>query len=121
MKTFCIALLSISLSVAAQFALKAGMSSNEMKAVMMQSLTLHMIAIIFSNKFIIMGFVLYGIGAIIWLAVLADWGVSKAYPLVGIGFGLSVLIGFFAGEQVTLARVFGIILICSGVAIVAQN
>ena len=45
-----------------------------------------------TNKFLITGFMLYGLGAIVWLGVLAKWDVSKAYPLVGLGFLLSALV-----------------------------
>jgi multidrug transporter EmrE-like cation transporter len=119
--TLFIAILSIALSVLAQFALKAGMSSADVKEVMAQPLALRTIITVFSNRFVLGGFFLYGVGAIVWLAVLSKWDVSKAYPLVGMGFGLTVIVGLLAGEQVTLLRTGGVALICAGVILVGKS
>lgn len=78
-----IAVTSIALSVAAQFALKAGMSSAEVKEALSHPVALRTILAILTNKFVVGGFVLYGLGAVVWLGVLSRWDVSKAYPLVG--------------------------------------
>ena len=40
--------------------------------------------------------------------VLSQWDVSKAYPLVGLGFVFTVAIGWFIGEQVTSLRAIGV-------------
>jgi multidrug transporter EmrE-like cation transporter len=119
MNTLIIAILSIVFSVTAQFALKAGMSSAAVKAVLTQPFSVQTPWTILTNKFIFAGFCLYGLGAIVWLAVLTKWDVSKAYPLVGLGFALTVIIGALAGEQVTLVRSSGVALICAGVFLVA--
>jgi multidrug transporter EmrE-like cation transporter len=112
---------SIILSVAAQFLLKTGMTSFEVKQVLMQPLSYRLPWIVFTNKFIFGGFLLYGLGAIVWLKVLSVWDVSKAYPLVGLGFGLTVLIGMALGESITAFRVLGVLLICQGVWLVANS
>jgi len=119
MNTLIIAILSIVFSVTAQFALKAGMSSTSVKAVLAQPFSILTPWSILTNKFVFAGFCLYGLGAIVWLAVLSKWDVSKAYPLVGLGFVLTVLVGALAGEQVTVARSAGVALICAGVFLVA--
>lgn len=121
MNTFMTALLSIALSVAAQFSLKTGMSDAVVRETMAQPLGLGSVFSIFSNKYVLGGFVLYGLGAVIWLGVLSKWDVSKAYPLVGVGFALTVLVGFLLGEQVTALRAGGVVLICTGVFLVAQS
>jgi len=64
---------------------------------------------------------LYGLGAVAWLGVLSQWDVSKAYPLVGIGFVFTVAIGWLIGEQVTLVRALGVTLICIGVILVGRS
>lgn len=46
---------------------------------------------------------------------------SKAYPLVGLGFVFTVLVGYLLGEQVTLPRVIGVALICAGVFLVGRS
>ena len=98
MNTLAVAIFSIVLSVMAQFSLKAGMSSVEVKAAMTQSFGWSTPMTVLTNGFVIGGFLLYGLGAIVWLGVLSKWDVSKAYPLVGLGFALTVVIGLLAGE-----------------------
>ncbi len=121
MHPFILAVISICFSVAAQFFLKAGMSSNVVKASSAGSPGLSMLLVVFSNPYVIIGFLLYGLGAVVWLSVLSRWEVSKAYPLVGLGFALTVLIGLVTGEQVTTLRGCGVLLICSGVWLVAKS
>lgn len=121
MKVFLIACLSICLSVAAQFSLKAGVASAVVKAAIEEPLRVRTLLLLLSRPEIVLGFLLYGLGAIVWLAVLARWDVSKAYPLVGMGFIGSVAIGLLLGEQVTATRAVGVLLICAGVALVARS
>jgi multidrug transporter EmrE-like cation transporter len=121
MNTLTIAIMSIALSVAAQFSLKLGMSSAALKEIISQPFSLRVALAVLSEKYVLTGFVLYGLGALVWLGVLSKWDVSKAYPLVGLGFAFAVAIGFMIGEQVTMARVIGVILICTGVYLVGQS
>lgn len=121
MKTLLTAIMSIALSVAAQFALKAGMSSIEVRTALVSSYSLKTLFNVLADKYVLLGFLLYGLGAVIWLGVLSRWEVSKAYPLVGLGFGFSVLIGYLLGEQVTPSRVIGVALICTGVVLVGRS
>lgn len=121
MNTLTIAILSIVLSVAAQFSLKAGMSSAEVKEILAQPFTLRTAFTVLTDKFILGGFLLYGLGAVVWLGVLSKWDVSKAYPLVGLGFALTVVIGFMAGENVTVPRVIGVTLICTGIFLMSRS
>jgi multidrug transporter EmrE-like cation transporter len=121
MQVIFVAIVSIAFSVAAQFALKAGMSSHEVKAALAQPLSLSTGFEVLTNRFVFCGFLLYGIGALVWLGVLSRWDVSKAYPMVGLGFGLTVVVGAFMGEQITLGRVVGVGLICVGVLLVGRS
>ena len=121
MNTLVIAILSITLSVVAQFSLKAGMSSAAVKAILAQPFTLRTVFTVLTDKFVLGGFLLYGLGAVVWLGVLSKWDVSKAYPLVGLGFIFTVAIGFMVGEHVSLPRVIGVTLICAGVFLVARS
>jgi multidrug transporter EmrE-like cation transporter len=121
MNTLAIAIFSIMLSVMAQFALKAGMSSLDVKAVMAQPWTWRAPLTVLTNASVLGGFLLYGLGAVVWLGVLSRWDVSKAYPLVGLGFVFTIAIGLLVGEQVSLLRVGGVALICAGVWLVARS
>ena len=121
MNILFVAILSVSISVAAQFSLKAGMSSAGVKAVLAQPFGLQTVLTVLFDKFILGGFLLYGVGAIVWLAVLSKWDVSKAYPLVGLGFVLTVVVGYLLGEQVSISRVVGVMLICAGVFVMGRT
>ena len=120
MRVFWIACLSVALSVAAQFALKAGMSSAPVQAMLREPLRAKSLVMLMHPE-IVLGFALYCLGAVVWLAVLAKWEVSKAYPLVGLGFIGSVAVGALLGEQVSLQRVAGVVLICAGVWLTARS
>ena len=88
MHILLVAIISIILSVAAQFLLKLGMSSFDIKQAVAQPLSLRLPWTVLTNKFVFSGFALYGLGAVVWLKVLSTWDVSKAYPLVGLGLCL---------------------------------
>lgn len=121
MNTLLLAIVSIAISVAAQFSLKAGMSALHIKEALAQPLGVQTVITVFSDKFVLGGFILYGAGAVVWLAVLSKWDVSKAYPLVGVGFALSVAVGYLLGEQITASRAIGVALICAGVFVVGRS
>jgi drug/metabolite transporter (DMT)-like permease len=121
MPIFFIAVFSIFCSVAAQFALKAGMSSPQTKIALNQPFGFDTVISLIFNRHLILGFALYGLGAVVWLLVLAKWDVSKAYPLVGLGFIVTLLVGFCLGEQVSWERTFGTFLICIGLYFVVRS
>ena len=115
------ALLSIVCSVAAQFLLKAGMSSPGVKLALADGFGARAVIGVLFNPYVFAGFSLYGLGAIIWLKVLSQADVSKAYPLVGLGFVLTLMVGVALGEQVGILRILGTILICGGVWLVSSS
>ena len=69
-----------------------------------------------------MGLTLYFLSAVVWLLVLSRVEVSFAYPFVGIGFILTMLLGWLAmGDTMSLARVAGTLLIAGGVVLIARG
>jgi multidrug transporter EmrE-like cation transporter len=121
MKILLLALLSIGMSVAAQFALKAGMSAERAQAAFASLPRPGAILQLFTVPGIAIGFALYGLGAVVWLSVLSRWDVSKAYPLVGVGFALAVGIGWLLGESVNAQRIAGVALIVAGIVLTARS
>ncbi len=121
MNTLAIALLSIVLSVVAQFSLKAGMSSAEVREALAQPFVFRTALTVLTNQFVFAGFFLYGLGAVVWLGVLSKCDVSKAYPLVGLGFVATVMIGYVLGEQVSWVRGIGVVMVCAGVVIIGRT
>jgi len=121
MNTFFVALCSILISAAAQFTLKAGMSSDAVKLVMQQPFSPKTLLVILTDKFVLGGFLLYGVGAVVWLWVLSKWEVSRAYPMVGIGFLVTAAVGAMIGEHITWSRGAGIVMICLGIWFVSNS
>ena len=121
MNTLTVALSSIVLSVAAQFALKAGMSRSGAEGLLAQPIGLHTLVGVVTNGYLVVGFLIYGLAAVVWLEVLSRWDVSKAYPLVGLGFVVTLVAGAMAGESLSMVRVAGVALICFGVILVSQS
>lgn len=120
-KIISIAFTSILMSVLAQFCLKAGMSSVKEKALSCQADFLCQAKLMVFEKYLILGFMLYGLGAIVWLFVLSKWDVTKAYPMVGMGFILTLIVGYWAGETISIMRILGVSMIAIGVFIVSKT
>ncbi len=97
------------------------MASPASQAIKQSPLDMQGFISLLTQPLIIGGFTLYGLGALIWLSVLSNWEVSKAYPLVGLGFVLTAIVGFAIGESLSVQRLVGILLICTGVWVVARS
>jgi drug/metabolite transporter (DMT)-like permease len=121
MQTFVIVIASVMLSVIAQFALRRGALGLSQDMATSPVAIGRVIANAATNLPLLLGFALYFAGALLWLVVLSRWEVSKAYPLVGLGFVLSAVIGWAVGESVTLQRMFGVAAVCLGVWLVAKS
>lgn len=121
MKTLLVAVASIILSVAAQFVLKAGVRSAVASGGQSDQGPLAATVRMLMEPMVLGGFALYGLGAVVWLYVLSNWDVTKAYPLVGLGFVLTLAVGTVLGETVGPLRVLGVLLIVSGVWFVARS
>lgn len=118
---FSLILFSVSCSAAAQLMLKVGMSQPAVVAALKVGDARAIAASILMNAGIVCGFVLYFLGAVVWLFVLARVDVSFAYPFVGVGFILTLLLGkFVMGDAVTASRVMGTVLVSAGVLMIAR-
>ena len=74
------------------------------------------------NGSVLLGFLFFGTGALLWLAVLAKEEVSYAYPISSLGY-IVVLVGSYLlfQEHITLPRLLGIFLIILGVAFIEYS
>jgi drug/metabolite transporter (DMT)-like permease len=69
-----------------------------------------------------LGLVLYGLGALAWIAVLARMDLSIAYPFLALNFILVTISSqFLLGENVPGMRWVGVLIICSGIFLVARS
>jgi len=75
-----------------------------------------------SVPYILIGFALYGVSAILWLDVLSKLDFSVAFPMVSITYIGTLVVGrFIFNEQVNMFRILGVLLICSGVFFVIRS
>ena len=122
LKILLLILVSVSLSALAQLVLKLGMSEPQVQGAMAGNDRFAVFQAVALNLKVLAGLTIYGLGAVLWLFVLARTDVSMAYPFVGLGFLLTMAFGaLFLGEPMSLARIGGTILVASGVYLVAQS
>lgn len=115
-------LCSVLLSAFAQITLKIGMSNPVIQHAIASSSALTVIQSVGTNIYVIGGLGLYFASAAVWLFVLAKVDVSFAYPFVGLGFVVTMLLAFFInGEVLSTTKVVGTLCIALGVAIMAQG
>ena len=116
-------MVSVSLSAFAQIALKSGMESPVIQRALADSASrLNAVLAIGLNGWVIFGLALYVLGAMVWLLVLARLDVSQAYPFVGLGFILTMLLGaLLLGEDLSATRIAGTLLVVAGVLLVSRS
>lgn len=120
--TILLILANVAVTSLAQIILKHGMSSPEMARVLSSGIRLSGVASVLLHPWVMLGLVLYFAAALVWLLVLSKVDVSLAYPFVGLGFVVTMVLAWaFLGEAVTAARVAGTFLITVGVALLAMN
>ncbi len=111
-RTFLMGLVAIMLLSAGQTSIKAGL--NAIGGVSLTEGPLSFLRLL-ETPWVIVGFVCYGLSSVIWLDVLSKLDFSLAFPLVGLTYVFTLLIGrFFFQEQITLERIIGVALIVCG-------
>lgn len=109
------ALVSIFLGAFAQYFFKLGVSKIKLALD-------HSFWQVVQNFQIWTGLFLYGLSVIVWFYVLSQLELSKAYPLVSIGYILTLFIGYFwLGETLTLFKLIGIAFIVIGVVFISNS
>lgn len=112
---FSLVLASVTLSALAQIALKAGMSSPAGQRIF-QAPLLQTLGVVLGNYMLLTGLALYLASMVVWLKVLAKTDVSVAYPFVGVGFVLTMLLAWpLFGETPTPAKIGGTAAIVFGI------
>ena len=119
--TLFIALVAILLLVGGQTLLKVGL--NDIGGVsLFDGNPLGSLLGLFRTPWVILGFVCYGISAILWLDVLSKLDFSMAFPMVSLTYVFSLIIGrFIFHETVGLDRVVGVLLISAGLFFVIRS
>lgn len=72
--------------------------------------------------YILFGFVLYGLGALMMIFALKFGDLSVLHPMLGIGYVLSIVLGSLVlGESIELKRIIGIVIILFGLVCLARS
>jgi len=111
------ALISISLGAIAQYFFKMGVvavlsKSNGVLDIVKSGIT---------NLHIWGGLFCYGFSLLLWFYVLSKMELSRAYPLVSLGYIFTLILGYFLlNEAITPAKIAGISLIIIGVFVLTR-
>jgi drug/metabolite transporter (DMT)-like permease len=74
------------------------------------------------NPLFLLAVLLYVLGFVIWLIVLSKLDLSFAYPILAISYSVvPILSWWILGEQVSMLRWIGIVIICAGVTVVGLS
>ena len=115
-------LVSVGMSAVAQILLKTGMSSPAIAASLADGRWATVAFSVATNAWVVFGLTLYLLSAVLWLAVLSRVQVSFAFPFVGIGFIVTMFLGWWLmGDTMSLQRVVGTLLIAGGVVLIARG
>ena len=119
----CLTLLCVFLSSSAQIALKRGVFSGPVQALLKtKAAAPEFILHAALAPLVILGLALYAISTLLWLLVLAKADVSFAYPFVSLGFVVIALYAHFAmTEPLSTLKMGGIALITAGVFCLARS
>lgn len=118
--TYVLAIISILLGSIAQYLLKIGTSCLSFRDEASHPLNLVKEAI--SSPQLLGGIVCYGASLIFWLAVLSRMELSRAYPLVSLGYVFTLVIGaWLLDEEITIMRITGVALIITGVIFIVKS
>lgn len=113
---------SVGLSAFAQIVLKVGMSGDAARGAMDHTSLLQGYIRLLVIPAVVGGLVAYGLSALLWLRVLAELDVGKAYPFVALSIVVTMASGaLFLGEPVPMLRVVGAALVIVGVLLVGMS
>ncbi|MFH1682067.1 MAG: hypothetical protein ABIH26_15665 [Candidatus Eisenbacteria bacterium] len=118
-KNFLMILFSVVTGSAGQLVMKHGM--NTIGRIHAGELT-QKIPAAFMNPYVLGGFGLYGISAIMWMVILSRVNLSFAYPMVSLGYVIVVVSSrYLFNEPVTLMRLAGTFVVCFGVFLISRS
>ena len=87
-----------------------------------EGLRLPSLVTVLLHPWVFLGLAMYGGAALVWLLVLSRIEVSLAYPFVGLGFLVTMVLAWlFLGETVSVPRIAGTLLIAAGIVVLART
>ncbi|MFH1637753.1 MAG: EamA family transporter [Candidatus Woesearchaeota archaeon] len=121
MKGINLVLVSVIATTIGQVLLKSGSSSAGALSFSSANLIQSLISI-FSQPAVILGIIVYGLGAIIWILALSATELSKAYPILSLSFVIVAVASYLLfSESMPIHRIAGIITIIIGVVFMSRS
>ena len=121
MKNFLLIFFSVTLAVCGQLSLKNGMLKIGFISLNLNNLPTILIKALLS-PFVLLGLGLFFISALSWLVVLSRVELSWAYPMVAMGYVITVFLSWFLfKENVTLIRIIGCLVTVLGVILISRS
>jgi multidrug transporter EmrE-like cation transporter len=120
-QVFALIVVSVFLSSAAQMLLKAGMSSLQVSNGLASNSAVQSVVSVARNPWVLVGLTVYFLSALVWLLVLARVEVSIAYPFVGMGFVVTMVLAWLIhAEPITTTKLVGTLIIAAGVMVLTR-
>lgn len=119
MKGIPLILVAVLLGAVAQITLKRGMQIyGEVSVVGVWGQLID----IFKVPHVAVGFLLYGLSSVLWIAVVSNVDLSLAYPMVSVAYVAVVVASWlFLGEQFSPVRLTGLLIIVAGVIVISRS
>lgn len=118
---FLLVLTGVLLNASAQVLLKAGVRHMGVIGLQLPALLKAGFSLAV-NPFIIGGLACYVVSVMVWLLALSRTAVSIAYPMLSIGYIVTAVVAWlYLGEEMSLTRWAGIVVIIIGVFLVARS
>jgi drug/metabolite transporter (DMT)-like permease len=109
---------AVLLSVTGELLLKHGVNQLGILELHLDNL-IPVLARIFTNLFVLLGFIFLFGGSIFWLSMISRVPLSYAYPLLSTSYILVLGASWiFFGEQINPVRILGVLVIMLGVSLV---
>ncbi len=119
MNNIFLILASVTLNALAQLLIRKGMLS--IGNVDIDNFAQH-IGAMATNMMLWGAMLCYALSILLWMSVLSKVEVSFAYPFLSIGYVIGAIVGYYAfGEDLSITRILGILIICFGVYIISRS
>lgn len=104
-----------------QILLKKGMSSMG-PLTLTTSQTISIVWKMATNPYVIFGLGIYVLGTVFWLSALSRVDLSYAYPFASLSYVIMLMASWWLfGENITLLRIIGSIIIIIGVILISRS
>lgn len=119
LKSLILIIITVLLNTAGQFMMKTGI--NKIGMIGIDNFLESMVKAVTSG-YVIGGFLSYAVSAVLWIVILSRSDLSWAFPMVSLSYVVTALLApYFLNEPFTIMRFLGILVIVSGVFIVART